>query len=142
MKIIRKKYLVVINLISLVTLVIVFYPHRLSNYISNSDVAPNECIIGRGDLAENYTLPKVETEEILSLMDETSVRFLGFNKGIVLDTDEHTYNLLLINRSRENLTELGSFNFDENGCVYTMKYKYKILGKNEIISMIKRHLNK
>lgn len=140
----RNKYIsvLVIFLFIFILLISFFYPHRLSNYILNSEINPNECIIWQGDLAENYTLSKEETAEILNIMDKTFVRFAGFNNGIILNKDEHTYNLLLLNRSSEELTELGSFTFDENGYVYAGKFKYKLISQDEILNIIKTNVNK
>lgn len=142
MKITRKKYLVFIVLTLIVTVVTVFYHRRLTNLILITQITANECIIWQGDLAENYTLSKEETAEILNIMDKTFVRFAGFNNGIILNKDEHTYNLLLLNRSSEELTELGSFTFDENGYVYAGKFKYKLISQDEILNIIKTNVNK
>lgn len=142
MKITRKKYLVFIVLTLIVTVVTVFYHRRLTNLILTTQITANECIIWQGDLAENYTLSKEETAEILNIMDKTFVRFAGFNNGIILNKDEHTYNLLLLNRSSEELTELGSFTFDENGYVYAGKFKYKLISQDEILNIIKTNVNK
>lgn len=142
MKITRKKIILFIVLLFSILLIAVFYPRKLSNLITSTKTTANESIIWLGEVAENHTLYKEETDEILNLMDKTFVRFAGFNNGIILNKDEHTYNLLLLNRSSEELTELGSFTFDGNGYVYVGKFKYKLINQDEILNIIKTNVNK